>query len=60
MKKEKPQITTFEGKEVVHFRTTKEVKKFGGSAGHIIVPKGLVGKGVEIYYLKKREEKNDR
>ncbi len=64
MTKQKPNkaITRTDDKGIAEFGTLKKVTAIGDS-GHILVPKGLIGKMVEVYYLredvKKEREKND-
>lgn len=55
--KQRPEITvTREDKNgLIEFGTTKEVKK-SGNTGHITLPKALIGKRVEVYYLKEKKK----
>lgn len=53
MEKEKPEIIreVYEGDEVIEFYAKKRVTPIG-SSGHIIVPKKLIGKIVDVRYEK--------
>ena len=48
-------ITREDKKGVIEFGTKKVVTKIGNS-GHIILPKALIGKIVEVYYLKEKKK----
>ena len=62
--KEGPEITinreviTKEGKKIIEYQMKKLVTKIG-TGGHVVLPKDLVGKYVEVYYLEEKKLKQE-
>ena len=57
MQTNKPNIqrVIYEGKKLIEFVAKKIPKQFGKGAAHIIVPKELIGKVIDVSY---KEESN--
>jgi len=60
-KKEIPEVTVTKTNDegIIQFGTRKLVKKMSTGAG-IYLPKELIGKYVEVYYLKQKKEEKKK
>ncbi len=45
---------TKEGKKIIQFGTIKQVKT-SGTGGAVTLPKALIGKYVEVYYMEEKQ-----